>query len=451
VIVFNGHIINGEKVESAMRSSATAQAALAAGDTPIAAEEFRKAGESLEEHLRNANKLADFSLIRFLAATSYFKGGHYPKAQWLCKQIREFTLPAEVKPLFAQFSRDVKERADPKYGERARKEILRLGQRDEYAKVVEMLQEHPFVLNQFGLAFIRAICCERLKDYRTAALFWADALKHNSEDPGVMFASGLFPLYVALNQGNHHEAWKYVELLLVETPNAMTYLTAASIRFVQAVGANSDEERRRFSEDHNRYFEEGWRRFQRLPERYQNDSDLREMVTLAFYAATSTYQGMEMTKEAREISDIAVKFNPNSPLARTARGIMTYPSKEAVEDFRIAAERNEESYCPYFYLAHDAMMAKEFKTAISWCEQARRRHPSERIAAKLELWQAHCEKQIHGNGETAETFMKPQEAEVGNGIWDLGATYAVQKRFSDNERRWQRNWGIERTLALASH
>lgn len=412
MIFFNGNI-QGEKIEDAMKSSAAAQSALAEGDTQLAGEQYKRSGELFEEQLQNLAKPtgANFNLVRFLAATSYYKGGHYDRAHRLCKLIHEFMLPTEVKPLWPQFRADVKSRVERDYTTGVRNKISLLGQLGEYEKVLEVLQQHPFVYDRASMAFLRAICCERLKDYRTAALFWADALKWNSQVPFWLFLSGSFPLYLAHEHSDVSEAWNYVECLLELAPNAMTYLAAASIRFHQGLETESAGEKDRLFRDQLRYFEKGWDLFQTLPREHQAHVDLRETMTLAFYAATSTYQKMDKTIEALALSNQAITFDPMSPLPWTARGLLTYPRPEALQDFRAAIERDDDTAIPYFHLAEDAIGRGNVDVAISFCDKALQRHPGKLLKATLLEWREYCSK-AQRNGESLGGIASPDRTEL---------------------------------------
>ena len=58
------------------------------------------------------------------------------------------------------------------------------------------------------MAFLRACCCEPLRKYRAAALFFEDARKFEPDDMGMIFTVGAHPL--ALMQEDLSEAWASV-------------------------------------------------------------------------------------------------------------------------------------------------------------------------------------------------------------------------------------------------
>jgi len=149
---------------------AEAQSALAAGDTPHARKMYGAAARLL------ANKIAtprqsDKHLFRFLAASQYYHGGLYRKALHLCRRVEQRLLPDEVRHLFPKFFHDVKSRAAPSYEKRVREELLNLLTRQENSRILEKLQEHPYVLQPGILALLRAHACENLGNFPAAAIF----------------------------------------------------------------------------------------------------------------------------------------------------------------------------------------------------------------------------------------------------------------------------------------
>src|SRR5579862_8373146 len=137
-------------------AAAEGQAALAQGDTPRARERFGEAGRLLKTRIESARG-SDKHLFRFLAATQYYHGGDYHEALKLCRRTELAHLPKEVRHLFPKFFQDVKSRAAPRYEQGIRDELLRLWMRQDHAHILEKLQEHPYVLPPWKMAFFRAI------------------------------------------------------------------------------------------------------------------------------------------------------------------------------------------------------------------------------------------------------------------------------------------------------
>jgi tetratricopeptide (TPR) repeat protein len=197
-------------------AAAEGQAALASGDTPRAREKFAEAGAILEQQLPNARKQAEKHLVRFLAASQYYKGGDYQKALALCNKVEARLLPPQVRPLFPRFQQDVRSRSAPTYDSGVRRELLDLWRAKQYERILEVLQEHPYVLSPGALAFVRAVVCEELKDDRAAAVFYVDARRYGLQEPGVIATTVALPLTPA-HQGRLEEAREYVRHQLEPT------------------------------------------------------------------------------------------------------------------------------------------------------------------------------------------------------------------------------------------
>ena len=129
----------------------------------------------IEKSIANVRKQSEKHFLRFLAASQYYHGGHYEKALALGRKIEARFLSGSACLLFPQFMKDATARAKPDYVTKTRRTVARLWMRGEYQAIIETFQQHPYVLPAPELAATRALCCEQLKDYRTAALFFGDA------------------------------------------------------------------------------------------------------------------------------------------------------------------------------------------------------------------------------------------------------------------------------------
>jgi tetratricopeptide (TPR) repeat protein len=104
-------------------------------------------------------------------------------------------------------------------------------------------------------------------------------------------------------------------------------------------------------------------------------------------------------KRAREVCDLAISFAPKEAGLRTVRGITTYPSDQAMEDFREAVRLGDPDYYPYYFLAHAALVSNEFADALLWSQRALERRPGRRIEAQLYLWTAMARKNLGGSAD----------------------------------------------------
>jgi hypothetical protein len=100
---------------SARHTSAEGQMALATGDTALAQEKFAAAGDILLRNVGAVYKAMEKHLLRFLAATQFYKGGHYQRALELVEKIQARLLPKNVHDLLPPFLRDAKQRSLPGY------------------------------------------------------------------------------------------------------------------------------------------------------------------------------------------------------------------------------------------------------------------------------------------------------------------------------------------------
>jgi hypothetical protein len=183
-----------DKGSHATIAAANAQAALDRGDTSAASKGFEEAGAILEREWMAAPDEATRQLSCFLTATQYYKGGHYQKARELGGKINVARLPGSTRHLLPRLLRDVEERAAPDYEERIRTRLTELWRSGNHAGIIELLAEHPYVLPQGNLAFLRAVCCEALGDYRVAVLFRADADRWGPNAPATLQSDDLIEL-----------------------------------------------------------------------------------------------------------------------------------------------------------------------------------------------------------------------------------------------------------------
>jgi hypothetical protein len=185
MIIFSTIDVSGE----ATQASGEAHAALGRGDTERAAAFRKTAGDLLEAQAAKTRKPSDKHLIRFLAASQYYHGGHYQRAQELSRKIDARLLVGDTRALFKKFVRDVRIRSAANYRSRMVSALQRAWQARDYEKVIKLLQDHPYVLPRGKMALLRAYCCQALGDSRGAAVFFADARKFEPENADLAHAS----------------------------------------------------------------------------------------------------------------------------------------------------------------------------------------------------------------------------------------------------------------------
>jgi len=436
-------------------AAAEAQAALASGDTPRAQEKYREAGALLERCIPNHRRQSEKHLIRFLAATQYYKGGLYHKALNLCEHIQKNLLPPDVVSLFPPFIRDVKSRASADYTSRVRKELLRSWTSQDNPRILGLLQDHPYVLPPGGVAFFRAVICENMKSYEAAAAFYAEALRWNPNDPSLIFAAVALPLKFP-SEARIDEAWEYVQKLLKTIPHAATFAVASIVCFHRATAAADDKEQRRLSNDQIRYFDEAWAAYLSLSKDQAKDPELYLILDLAFETAAISLFRLGEQLRAKQVCDEAIRLGPHSPNTWTVRGIVTYPSDGAVADFQNAIALGDDTYFPYFYLAHNALARSDYSGAVQFCQEAlkTRAKPNRRIEASLYGWLASSKYVLGSEKDEVETlFHIGRQIDPEN--LDLEENYRVFREGKKEPRvRPAREWGqvaIQHALDRMKH
>ena len=315
-------------------AAADAQAALAAGDMPCAREKYVEAGRRLEGDASRAQTEEDKHLALFLAATHYYKGGHYQKALDLGRWVHAGLLPLPMQPLLRKFLRDAQDRASPDYEMRIAAQAFDFWQQKDHVAILELLQEHPYIVPSGGLAFLRAVCCESLGNYRAAAIFYADAVRMTPQDPGLVFTAAAVPLTLA-QQGKLQEAWEYSNYQLERMPDASTYTTASLVCFHRAQ-AEKGEAAKALLEQQGALFEQARVAYAALPPLQQNVQEIRALMVLGFEAATVGLLRMGNLDRGRAMCDAAMEFQPDE----ATPGIIPVPDVQSVEDrFKADQER----------------------------------------------------------------------------------------------------------------
>lgn len=299
--------------------------ALLCGDTKLAREYHDKAARIYERQVHNLRKRSDKDALRYQAAMQYYLGGFYDKALKLCRKIQADMLPNRFRDSYPNFVKAVNERAKPDYAQKVRGQLIRNLQNLEYQQGLDLLKEHQYVIeNEADLASLRGYCCERLGEYRVAAIFFADALRKSPEKPGgvLLYTAGPVGL---IGKNNVNEVWDYAQQLVNNLPHSLTYLSAAIVRFNQAVQIEEAARNRPLYEEQLQLFQEAEKRFSELPESIQRDLASRELMLRGFAEAVIACQNMGKVKEAQIILERAIAFAPNNSLLRSLESTMKGP------------------------------------------------------------------------------------------------------------------------------
>ncbi len=388
-------------------AAAEGDAALSVGDTQRAREKYAEAGEILESEMRSIRDGETGQLVRFLAASQFYRGGHYRRALDLAEKIRESELPAGSRHLLPRFMRDVKDRATSDYEARVQERLQTLWTAKDYAGIIAALQEHPYVLSPADLAFVRAVCCETLGKYRPAVLFFANAYRRSQNNPAVLAALAPLPLNLP-GQGRLQEAWEYVQAQLDLFPNAVSYALASILCNKRARQAEGDA-RVSLCNEQAQYFARAREEYARLPTGHQGHPEIKEVMGLGYEVAVLALHRSGDEQAAQKMCEAAIALNPTSPSPWTIKGLITAArAEEAGAFFRKAVELGDRTYLPYISLAYDALMKKEFREALNWSQQALERVGGQdgEVQSFLYQWSAISLAQLGAPREEIESFFQ---------------------------------------------
>jgi tetratricopeptide (TPR) repeat protein len=317
------------KTDPATLAAAEGLAALGVGDTALARQKYAEAGAILEREMKAHHGGSEKQLLRFLAATQYYKGGDYKKAQELAKKIDARVLPTNVRGLLPQFLKDVKERAAPGYEIGIGRTLLALWQQNDPTKSLAMLQEHPYVLHPGRLAFLRAVLCEKIADFRAAALFFANAIRQTPKDVELVLMTAAEPLLL-LGRGRANEAREYVRYQVELIPHPVTYISASILAFHSAL-RSSPNERAEGADEQLQHLETAQHLYDRLSEAERNHPGLRAYMSFGFEAAATILLRLGNKERSKEIWEQAIKFGASPIIDRAKRAFAAYPGEQGTE------------------------------------------------------------------------------------------------------------------------
>lgn len=291
-------------------AAAEGQAALGVGDTALARKKYGEAGAILERDMKAHHGGSEKQLLRFLAATQYYKGGEYQKAQELATKIDARALPKNVRGLLPQFLKDVKERSSPGYAMSIRRTVHALWLEGKSREAIVCLQNHPHIFDPAGLAFMRAVLCARLGDYRAATLFFRSVIQLAPTETETIFMTAAHPLGL-ISQGRILEAWECVQQQLELLPHPVTYITASIVDYRRFVSA-TPENRQQWAEEQFGFVERAFHAYQQLPAEQQMHPDMRGYMAYGFELAAATWLHLGNKERGKETWDLAVRLGANA-------------------------------------------------------------------------------------------------------------------------------------------
>ena len=293
----------------ASRAAAEGQFALARGDTRVARQKYAEAGRVLEREA-TAARGPELHLLRFLAASNYYRGGHYATAQKLANRVEERHLPEAVRPLFPPFAREVRRRARPDYAPEVRRRLTSLLIGDRYADVLDALRQHPFLFTPVDLAFLRAAACDSLGEFEASSRFYKLALQYQPDDPELMSSSAA-ELFQQLERGDLPALERCLAQRLEHLPHAVTYAVACLVRFWLATSGPAPPVGLPEAIQHANT---AWTLYQRLPATTARDPNVRESLALALVTAAAVATRLGRSDQAAEFAARATKVDPHKAL-----------------------------------------------------------------------------------------------------------------------------------------
>lgn len=343
-------------------ASAQAQGALARGDTREAQQYSSEAARVFEQELAAATDDQSKNLLRFFAATQYYRGGYYAKAQQLAEKIAIAKLPGNTRHLLPQFVKDVKDRASRDYPSRIKKQVTDLWSVD-FHKVLAILAEHPFAFEPGILALMRAVCFEATDRFQSAARFYRKSAGYDPNNPDVYIRMKDLPARLA-ESGDFTKAWEYVRVQLEIFPNPISKMLASLLYHQDARTAKDEAERDQFTQEQMRLFHEAKNEFEAMPDPVKSNAGLKEVIQMGYKIAALTLFKRDKKQDAIEVCKEAIEAAPELPHPWRLLGVIDHDNTDvAVAAFRKAIELGDTTYLPYACLAHYAMIAKNYKEA----------------------------------------------------------------------------------------
>lgn len=216
-----------------------AQAAVGRGDTDAARAHARSAARALESDVDILRGEA-LQLRRFLIASQYYHGGHYQEARKWTRRVEAPYLIGDTRQRFEAFDHEVRRRSRDDYPESVRDELVRHWNAGAYDEVIRVFQKHPFVAPPDVMALLRAISCEQLGKYASAAAFYSRALQMRPDDPELVAgaASSLLALFAG---GARPGAKEYLDKLTRYADHPVIWAAAAAALWGQSTGTDGDE------------------------------------------------------------------------------------------------------------------------------------------------------------------------------------------------------------------
>jgi tetratricopeptide (TPR) repeat protein len=230
---------------------------------------------------------------------------------------------------------------------------------------------------------------------------------------GLIYSTAGYPFTLS-SQGKLHEAWEYVQHQIELLPHPMTWVSASIVCYHLASKANG-EERRAWTEMQIKYHEQAWSEYQQLPAKDRDDPLMHDSIAFSLETYALGMLRLGDRAKAKEAADAAIRFGPQTSGPWTVRGIVTYPSEQAIADFRKASGMQDANDIPHYYLALHSLRSNDPAAALGWCEKALAQNPDRSTEAQLYGWIAICRDCLGAPRKEIDTlFRKALEIDPDN-------------------------------------
>lgn len=296
--------------------------ALDAGDTVLARQKYTEAGDILDRASRKLLPAADKHLLRFLAASQYYRAGEYKRADRLAARVNPGHLPARHRPKLERFRKTLQVRAADEYVSTIRSAVRSHWMQGNAQEVIRLLQDHPFVYDRATLAVIRGSCCAVNRQWRAAALFNSDAIRFSDENPDALFLCAAKAVTL-LTDGQVDGAREYVSHLLELAPTPLNLIAACAYRLHLMAGGD-----RRDGGELLDLFARAKTGYGRLPEATRANQDVQDFMAYGFVVAAAAMELKGEREAAARLCEEALTTVPASNSVPVIRDLLLELRKE---------------------------------------------------------------------------------------------------------------------------
>ncbi len=287
--------------------------ALGRGDTALAQQKHGEAGRVLERRMKAVSRAREKHYLRFLAATQFYKGGHYQHAAELAEKIDPKLLDARARELLPNFLTDIRDRSGAGYAPRIGTELKALWEARDWNGLLATLADHQYVLPTSSMAYTRAMACLHLGKLRTAAVFFALAYRDVDVERRYLNSTVAFPVLFA-QMGHFDEAAEFLVHLNELFPGPLVSTSIAVVSFLRWQSAE-EPKRAALAAEVLDAMSDAWASYQLLPFERREDVRARQHLAVGLGAAALTCLWLGQSERAREYRAIAIRLDREQALA----------------------------------------------------------------------------------------------------------------------------------------